>query len=292
MGTAYMIVVQDQRTGVSSQEERARVQTLVGIGGGRLGHLHDLSRQQRDERRDPDHPARPAPVDRGPGVGGQQLHPGVRRAAAGRRPAGRRVRPAAAVRDRAVGVHAGLARRGAGRQRQRADRGAAGAGPGRRAHGADHAGHHRGHLHRPPRADPRDRRLGRDRRARPGLRPAHRRLHQPAPALGLDLPDQRADRRDHHGHRPGVRPRVAGHLRRPPPRRARAGRLRGRAVLAHLRAHRGTRQGLDVRDHPRRAGPRRRWPAGCSRSSSRAPSTRWSRCHCSARGRSAAGSAP
>ena len=34
------------------------------------------------------------------------------------------------------------------------------------------------------------------------------------------------------------------------------------------------------------------WRAGCSCSSSRAPSTRWSRCHCSARGRSAAGSAP
>ena len=67
----------------------------------------------------------PAPVARGPGVGGQQLHPGVRRAAAGRRPAGRRVRPAAAVRDRAVGVHAGLARRRAGRQRRRADRRAA-----------------------------------------------------------------------------------------------------------------------------------------------------------------------
>src|ERR1700733_11514309 len=49
-----------------------------------------------------------------------------------------------------------------GRQRQRADRRAAGAGPRRRAHGADHAGHHRGHLHRPPGADPRGRRLGRD----------------------------------------------------------------------------------------------------------------------------------
>ncbi len=35
-------------------------------------------------------------------------------------------------------------------QRQRADRRAAAAGPGRRPHGADHAGHHRGHLHRPP----------------------------------------------------------------------------------------------------------------------------------------------
>jgi hypothetical protein len=34
-----MIVVQDQCTGVSSQEERACVQTLVGIGGSRLGHL-------------------------------------------------------------------------------------------------------------------------------------------------------------------------------------------------------------------------------------------------------------
>jgi hypothetical protein len=33
-----MIVVQDQCTGVSSQEERACVQTLVGIGGSRLGY--------------------------------------------------------------------------------------------------------------------------------------------------------------------------------------------------------------------------------------------------------------
>ena len=47
---------------------------------------------------------------------------------------------------------ASLARR-AGRQRQRADRRPAGAGPRRRAHGADHAGHHRGHLRRPARAD-------------------------------------------------------------------------------------------------------------------------------------------
>ena len=39
-----------------------------------------------------------------------------------------------------------------------------------------------------------DRRLDRDRRAGAGLRPADRRLHQPAPALGLDLLHQRADR--------------------------------------------------------------------------------------------------
>ena len=58
------------------------------------------------------------------------------------------------------------------------------------------------------------------------------------------------------GIAPGGRPRVAGHLRRPPPRRARAGRLRGRAVLAHLRAHRGPRQGLDVRDRSSA-----RWPS-------------------------------
>ncbi len=67
-------------------------------------------------------------------------------------------------------------------------------------------GTHHGHRH-----------LGRGRGAGPGHRAGARRPDQPALPVGLDLPDQRADRRDHLRHRaaerariPGVRPRPAG----------------------------------------------------------------------------------
>ena len=53
----------------------------------------------------------------------------------------------------------------------------------------------------PARARHGGRRLGRRRRARPRGRPADRRLAEPARLLGLDLPDQRADRRGHRGAR-------------------------------------------------------------------------------------------
>ncbi len=66
---------------------------------------------------------------------------------------------------------------------------------------ADHAGDRHGHLQRPAGAHRGHRHLERDRRHGPGLRPADRRLHQPAPALGLDLLHQRAGRRDHLRHR-------------------------------------------------------------------------------------------
>ncbi len=56
-------------------------------------------------------------------------------------------------------------------------------------------GDHRRRLHQHPGADRRDRHLGRGRGPRPRPRPGHRRGHQPAPALGLDLPHQRAPRR-------------------------------------------------------------------------------------------------
>ena len=188
------------------------------------------------------------------GVGGQQLHPGVRRAAAGRRPAGRPVRAAAAVPDRPVGLHA----------RPRSAAGLAGSGAvligARLVQGLgaalvvpttlaiimatfhDRQGAHHGHRH-----------LDRDRRDGAGLRPADRRLHQPAPALGLDLLHQRAGRRRSprrialfaiaESRDPSDRP-ASG--------RARPDQLGGRAVRADLRADRGPRQGLDVTAHPRR----------------------------------------
>jgi len=52
---------------------------------------------------------------------------------------------------------------------------------------ADHAGDHHGDLRQRQGAGDRDRRLDRDRRDGAGVRPADRRVHQPAPALGLDL---------------------------------------------------------------------------------------------------------
>src|SRR5258708_7177160 len=69
-----------------------------------------------------------------------------------------------------------------------------------------HAGHDHGDVPRRAGAHGRDRHLDGDRRDGPGVRAADRRLHQPAPALGLDLLCQRAgrhrragDRRRQHG---------------------------------------------------------------------------------------------
>src|ERR1035438_9761977 len=58
------------------------VQEVVDAGRGQPGRLHDLPRQQRRQRRDPDHPAQPAPVGGGAGVGRQQLPAHAGRAAA------------------------------------------------------------------------------------------------------------------------------------------------------------------------------------------------------------------
>ena len=80
--------------------------------------------------------------------------------------------------------------------------------------GAADAGGPRDHhacLHRRQGADDGDRRLGRRQRARPRARPGDRRRHQPARALGMDLPHQRSARghhvRDRGPVRPGIRER-------------------------------------------------------------------------------------
>ena len=193
------------------------LQALVGASGHEPGRLHDLSGQQHRQRRDPDHPAQPAPVGVRAGVGGQQLPAHAGRAAPGRGQAGGRVRAAPAVPDRPGRLHAVLAGRRAGRQRRRPHRQPGHPGRRRGAADADHAGHHRGHLRRYAGTQHGHRHLGRGRRPGPGHRPGARRPDQPALPLGLDLPDQRAGRRDHLRSsrcgtcaNPGPPPRSAG----------------------------------------------------------------------------------
>ena len=77
----------------------------MDTGGGGARHLHDVPRQQHRQRGDPRHPAGAGPVHGRHRVGGERLHPHVRRPAARRRPPGRRVRPAPAVPDRTGGLH-------------------------------------------------------------------------------------------------------------------------------------------------------------------------------------------
>ena len=171
----------------------------VGVARRCVGDLHDLPGQQHRQRRDPGHPAGPRPVHLRPGVGGQRLHPGVRRPAAGRRPVRRRVRAAPAVPGRAGGVHRGVVRGRAGRVGRGAHRRPGRAGPRRRAGHADHAGDHQPRLPRPARAHRRGRHLGRRRRPGPRGRPAARRPALAARLLAVDLRDQRAGRAGHDG---------------------------------------------------------------------------------------------
>ena len=201
-----------------------------------------------------------------------------------------------------------LAGRGPGRQRQRAHRQPRRPGHRRGAADARHTGHHRGRVHRRQGTQHGHRHLGRGRGAGPRARPGAGRPDQPASALGLDLPDQRADRRDHLRHRRAVRDRIPdripgwipgwipgripgcipGRIRGPAARPARPGHLRCGLVRADLRADRGERPGLDLPAHPRRVragrGGRRGLPGH------RVPRRRaqWSRCPCSAAGSSAA----
>ena len=90
------------------------------------------------------------------------------------------------------------------------------------------------------------------------LGPVARRPDQPAPPLGLDLPHQRADRRDHLRHRRALRGRIAGRLGGPPARPARPGHLGAVLVRADLRADRGRRERLDRAADPRRVRGGRR----------------------------------
>ena len=128
---------------------------------------------------------------------------------------------------------------------------AAGPGPGRGAACADHAGDHHGDLHEPQGAHGGHRHLDRDRRDGARVRPADRRVHQPAPALGLDLLHQRPGRHRRLRHRGRGHAGVPRPLRGAAPRRPRPDHLGDRAVLADLRADRGPRQGLDLRADPR-----------------------------------------
>ncbi len=201
----------------------------VGVARRRVGDVHDVPGQQHRQRRDPGHPAGPAPVHLRPGVGRQRLHPRVRRPAAGRRPVRRRLRAAPAVPGRPGGVHRSLVRGRAGRLGRGADRRPGRAGPRRRAGHADHAGDHQPRLPGPARADRRGRHLGRRRRSRPRGRAAARWPALAARLLGVDLRDQRADRSGHDGARRMGDQRVA-RRRSQAARRARPGRVGGRAV--------------------------------------------------------------
>ena len=191
-------------------------------------------------------------------MGGQQLHPGVRRAAARRRPAGRPVRPAAAVPDRSRRVHAGLARRRAGGQRRRADRRAAGAGT------------RRGSASSRPRwrSSWRRSRTLRERTIAIGAWTA---IGAMALAFG-PLIGGFISQHLHWGWIFFINVPVGivafaggGHVGRRvsrPVRGAASGRPRpdqfgGRALRADVRADRGPRQGLDVRTYPRRLRARR-----------------------------------
>src|SRR6266536_1549473 len=232
---------------------------LVDPYRGGLGHLRDLAGQHRGERGTALDPARPAPEPGRAGVGGQRLHPGLRQPAVGRRPAGRPVRPAAAVPGRAGPVHrrvaGGRARQHRGRAHRRPGRAGRGCGVAR----PDHPGHHLHDLPPGAGAQPGHRRVERRRRARPGARPADRRAARPALALERDLLRQRAGRPGHPHRRAAGHPRVPRHSR-PLARPARPGRLHGRAVRAHLRPDQRSRGGLDLADGRRvaRAGRDRR----------------------------------
>ena len=226
--------------------QRVRRAITLDAGGGGAGHLHDVPGQQHRQRGHPGHRTRSAPDHVRTGMGGQLVHPGVRQPAAGRRPAGRRLGPQAAVPDRAVGVHGGLARRGVGRERRRPGHQPSGAGTRRGPGHADHAGDHLGHLHQPAATGGRGRDLERCRCARPRGGSAARRRAQPVPQLGLDLLRQRAGRPGDAG--PGCcrDSGIPGQRRTPSPRPARGDHLGRRAVRADLRADRGPRPRLDL----------------------------------------------
>ena len=265
--------------------------TPADAAGGGPGHLHDLPGQQHRQRRDPGHPARPAPDDLRAWSGSSALHPGVRQPAAGRRPARRRLGPQAAVPDRAVDLHRGLAGGRAGRQRRRAGRQPRGAGPRRRAGHADHAGDHHRHLHRGRRARrARSASGARRRRARAGGRPAARRRCSASTSAGAGSSSSTC-----RSAWPPWRSAAVGDQRVP---RAGAPRrldlpgvvhLRRRAVRADLRADRGSRPGLDLAADPGRASrsrPARRCAFVRRRAALGRPDGR--RCRCSASGSSPA----
>ena len=113
---------------------------------------------------------------------------------------------------------------------------------------------HHQRLHRPARARPGDRRVGRVGRDQPRARPDRRRRAHGERRLARDLLDQRADRARRGGADRAVRARVA-RAARAAARSGRPGARDRHAGVAHLRDHRGAR---------RPAGPRRRRSA-CSR---------------------------
>ncbi|CAA9473914.1 MAG: Uncharacterized MFS-type transporter, partial [uncultured Solirubrobacteraceae bacterium] len=236
-----------------------RLPAAVGGSGGVVpvaaGHR---ARQHDPQRRAAQPPARSRRLDVGTPVDRRLLHAGVRRAAADRRRARRRVRPQAGA-DRRTGD----IRHRVGARRPRADGGRADRRAG--AHGRRRGAHHavdplHPHRHLPGRrAGEGDRDLGRRGRDRHRHRPGDRRLAARALRVGRDLRDQpaggrlRGDRRSRH--RAGV-PRPAAAPARP--RRLRP--VDGRPHHAGVGDHRGSGAWLDRSGRRRGVRRRRRAP--------------------------------
>ena len=207
-------------------------------------------------------------------MGGQRLHPLLRRVAARRRPPGRRLRSAAIVPARPGGLHGRLHDRRHGRLLRRAGGGTGP--PGHRGGHVDarHFGHRDHDLPRADRASPGHRHLGGGGGVGPRRRSGHRRHAHPARVVALDLLRERSDRSPHAGTRSR-----GGAGRRgtfvSTPRRRRHLRLHHGAVRTDLRPDRGAPRRVDVSGHRWIVGSGRRGRPGLRADRAHGGRSRW-----------------
>ena len=226
------------------------------------------ARRDHRQRRAAAHPAGARLLRHRPGMGGQRLRAGLRRAAAARRPGRGPARPPQGVHRRPAAVLGGLAGWRVRHLPGVAARGPRRPGRRRRDHRADRAVAGRHHLPRGPAAEPGDGRVRRDERRRRRGRPDRRRPADHLRVLAVGAVRQRADRlggravraagaprvraapgpvrparRDHRhrrARRPGLRPVQRGHQ---PGRRLALGRCQGRGLAGRSRGAAGRVRG-------------------------------------------------
>ena len=244
--------------------------------------VHGRAGRDDRERRAALDPRRPRLRRDGPPVGGQRLHPALRRLPAPRRPARRPPRPPPRLPHRHRPLRGRLAGGWscdlAGPPRRCPRR----AGLRRRAHVPRRARARGDDVPRRPRARDRDGHLGVARGPRRHRRRRRRRHPRRRGRLGVGLLRQRAGRHRGRAVRPAPRPRVArGGRRAPHVRRRRRADRDPRPHDPGVRRHRHRPARLGLGPHARAASP----PASrCSRRSSpssRARRPRSCRCGCS-----------
>ena len=229
-------------------------QEVAGAGTARAGPVRRRPRRLDRQRRAAVDRPRPRFRPGGPLLGGQRLHPVLRRLPAPRRAHGRPHRSSPDVRRRPRGLRAGLARRWSRDHPGHADRRTRRPGPGRRAALPGRALPRHRDVQGGRGAQQGDGRLGRRGRLRRRRGRAPRRRAHRVRGLGVGPVRQRADRPRRRVLRHAPAPREQDHRHEHVRRRRR--RLRdGRPLPAGLHAGRRQRRGLDLGSDAR---PRRR----------------------------------